>query len=604
VQKAVRFLSGLDFKLIIIFLCLVVYLPTVTYEFIWDDFVLYREFIQRDYIDLITTRLDSIYSIHYYPVLLLTHKIDYFLSQLIFIDQVDRAHFTYAIIPHVTNVILYILTCYCFYLVTQIFFKQDKIQILLTCIFILHPLHVNSVAWVSGRTDLLATLFCLSTLVCFYQLIQKKNLKYLLLTCLMYSLAVFSKIISLTFIGVLFLTFIYFLYLKKERFLQHRFVIYFFIFTVFLFTLYFYLFFKFTMVQGSEKVFFESASFNDFFRHLLNPISFYLTKIFFPFNHFTISSPVPSTGLMIINLILFLFLLSFSVYRAYEKKDFLLLCFILFIFCTLSTGVYSYFRSLEDERLVTLSSLAERYGYMASFASVLVIGYFLNFVSKKYQTQLAFALIIVFFFFSILRVPVHENYLTYALKNKENDRKQSHYGVIAQAYNEMGQTDEAIKVLQYATQKYPKLSFYYVILANEEDKRGNVKKAERYRSKARALHQNDQKFFYKAGIFFYEQRQYEVAKSYFIRSIFLDKKLLNVIQNQIYLARIEMDQGNYELSNKMFKNIIDIDPLNAEAHYYTGLSYLKMKDKKQAIFYIQKAASLNSEILEWIQSKK
>lgn len=110
-QKAVRFLSGLDFKLIIIFLCLVVYLPTVTYEFIWDDFVLYREFIQRDYIDLITTRLDSIYSIHYYPVLLLTHKIDYFLSQLIFIDQVDRAHFTYAIIPHVTNVILYILTC-------------------------------------------------------------------------------------------------------------------------------------------------------------------------------------------------------------------------------------------------------------------------------------------------------------------------------------------------------------------------------------------------------------------------------------------------------------------------------------------------------------
>jgi hypothetical protein len=60
VQKAVRFLSGLDFKLIIIFLCLVVYLPTVTYEFIWDDFVLYREFVQRDYIDLITTRLDSI----------------------------------------------------------------------------------------------------------------------------------------------------------------------------------------------------------------------------------------------------------------------------------------------------------------------------------------------------------------------------------------------------------------------------------------------------------------------------------------------------------------------------------------------------------------
>ena len=54
----------------------------------------------------------------------------------------------------------------------------------------------------------------------------------------------------------------------------------------------------------------------------------------------------------------------------------------------------------------------------------------------------------------------------------------------------------------------------------------------------------------------------------------------------------------------MFKNIIDVDPLNAEAHYYTGLSYLKMKDKKQAIFYIQKAASLNSEILEWIRSKK
>ena len=188
------------FKVISLF-CIVLYVPIISFDFIWDDFELYNNFIHKGFFELISTKLDSIYAIHYYPVFHLSHQIDFSLSKIIFLEQENQSHFTYAIIPHISNLIYYSITCFLFYLITQFFFIDKKIRVLISLIFTAHPVHINSVAWISGRTDLLATLFCILTVYFFCKLIKENNKKqYLLFGLLSYFLAIFSKEVSLTLI--------------------------------------------------------------------------------------------------------------------------------------------------------------------------------------------------------------------------------------------------------------------------------------------------------------------------------------------------------------------------------------------------------------------
>ena len=204
------------FALLFVF-CFILYFPIIGYDFVWDDFELYNNFIHKGFLELVSNKLDSIYAIHYYPVFHLSHQIDFSLSKIIFLEQENQSHFTYAIIPHISNLIYYSLACFLFYLITQFFFIDKKIRVLISLIFAAHPVHINSVAWISGRTDLLATLFCILTIYFFCKLIKETNKKqYLLLGSLSYFFAIFSKEVSLTLIGILFLISFYF-YNKEDK---------------------------------------------------------------------------------------------------------------------------------------------------------------------------------------------------------------------------------------------------------------------------------------------------------------------------------------------------------------------------------------------------
>lgn len=110
---------------------------------------------------------------HYHPVTLLSHMLD---CQIFGLNPAGH-HFT-SVLFHVLNTIL-------IFLVLERMTKALWPSLLAAALFALHPLHVESVAWVSGRKDILSTFFMLTALWVYRSYTEQPGIgRYLLIFCL------------------------------------------------------------------------------------------------------------------------------------------------------------------------------------------------------------------------------------------------------------------------------------------------------------------------------------------------------------------------------------------------------------------------------------
>ncbi len=72
-------------------------------------------------------------------------------------------------------------------------------------VFALHPLHVESVAWVSERKDVFSTMFWLLTMACYYKYTKKPSVLWYLLTGVVFALGLMAKpmLVTLPFVLLL-----------------------------------------------------------------------------------------------------------------------------------------------------------------------------------------------------------------------------------------------------------------------------------------------------------------------------------------------------------------------------------------------------------------
>lgn len=142
---------------------------------------------------------DMGYKYGYRPVSQITFAIEYQLFG-------ENPHFS-----HFVNVALYIFICSLifYFLSAYIQFPNKWIPLLITLLFLVHPLHVEAVASIKNREELLAFLFPLLGLIIAMKAIDSKKWYLFLLVALCNFLAIYSKqsslalIISLPFLAVL-----------------------------------------------------------------------------------------------------------------------------------------------------------------------------------------------------------------------------------------------------------------------------------------------------------------------------------------------------------------------------------------------------------------
>jgi len=102
---------------------------------------------------------------------------------------------------HLTNVVFHSLNAFLTYVLALRIAEDLKltavtkrmIAIGAGALFLLHPSHTEAVSWISGRADVLATFFCLVSLVCYLAYVRNQRTSQLALSLTSFALALAAK---------------------------------------------------------------------------------------------------------------------------------------------------------------------------------------------------------------------------------------------------------------------------------------------------------------------------------------------------------------------------------------------------------------------------
>src|SRR5207302_308176 len=90
-----------------------------------------------------------------------------------------------------------------FVFLTSLALTQNRIlSVAAAILFIVHPVHVEAVAWISSRKDLVATAFALPSFLAYLKWRSNKNRKWYIISVLLFLVAVAGKLSVATFPAV------------------------------------------------------------------------------------------------------------------------------------------------------------------------------------------------------------------------------------------------------------------------------------------------------------------------------------------------------------------------------------------------------------------
>lgn len=178
---------------ILLVLTFLVYIPSLQNGFVnWDDNTYIYEneaLINMDIAAMATEPMAH----NYHPLTMLSLAVNYAISGL--------NPFSY----HLFNLLLHLLnTFFVFWLLYEMTKRNLQIAFIAALIFGIHPMHIESVAWVSERKDLLYTLFFLPALLTYIRYIKTRQSQFYLFTLILFVLSLLSKPAAVIFPIVLF----------------------------------------------------------------------------------------------------------------------------------------------------------------------------------------------------------------------------------------------------------------------------------------------------------------------------------------------------------------------------------------------------------------
>ena len=100
---------------------------------------------------------------------------------------------------HLTNLLVHLLNCLLVFCIARALCGDvPGVPLLAAAFFALAPVHAEAVSWISGRVDLFAALFCLSSFFFFLRFVSSGGRPHYLLSLLAFTFGLFSKESSVT----------------------------------------------------------------------------------------------------------------------------------------------------------------------------------------------------------------------------------------------------------------------------------------------------------------------------------------------------------------------------------------------------------------------
>jgi len=107
---------------------------------------------------------------------------------------------------HLSSILMHVLATALVFALAMMLLRDGKVALIASMIFGLHPVHCESVAWLSGSTDVLATVLVLASICCF--LCSTKNRRWWWVSIALYAIALLAKEVAIVgLVAVLIWTF-------------------------------------------------------------------------------------------------------------------------------------------------------------------------------------------------------------------------------------------------------------------------------------------------------------------------------------------------------------------------------------------------------------
>ena len=567
----------------------IAFYPALKNSFVfWDDqyYVTQNPLIQNPSWVNLKALMTQIISLNYHPVTMMSLWLN---AKCSGIDQAAPFIFTNIGI-HLFNVILVFCLC-------RNLFKDSKwIPLFVALIFGLHPMHVESVVWVSERKDVLYALFFFGSAILYSKYADQNHWSTYTFALFLFVMACLSKAMAVSLVPIL-MTIDY----LKNRKLPHVKAIVEKIPFVVIAMLFGLIavdvqsgddFFGFLQKSLEEKaILLDNFTISDKFVNAAFGIFFYIKKFLLPFNlsafHPTslleeVASFVPSIGVSI-------FFVISLVWSFFKKPE---------IFFGLSFFILSLILVLQ---FIPVGSIivAERYTYLPYIGLSIAIGALLDPIQRKYEMAIYAGLLVYalfLLFHTQAQAKIWKNQITLfsqAVELYPTNIQARKY--LASGFWANQQIDSALFHLEFAIKELGSTSSSTLeLLANcYADKGDKVKALEFYQKAIEQDPENISALYHKA-ITIYETNPSQAIE---------DFNQCEASSNEYIKSLIYVPRGRsygilkqYKRAILDFNKAIEKEPNNGANYLDRGMTYYWMGESQKAQIDFQKARQLDATL--------
>lgn len=503
----------------------------------------------------------------YRPLQMITYNVDYSLWEF--------NVFGY----HLTNMFLHLLAAIFLYFFILTLSKNTILSLLTSLLFVCHPVHTEAVAYISGRADLLATIWLLICITIYMRYLDNKKIIFYLIIILTYLLALLSKEGSLILPIILLLY--HFTFRKKIPKIAYS--------SIILITICYIL----LRIINPQNLAVDSLTTSTIWQRIPGffvALSTYLKLLLVPSNlHmeygiplFSWFNPYAALGLAI----LLTAIILFSV-----KRNTLIGFSIGWFFVAL----------LPVANLYPINAfMAEHWLYLPSIGYFLLLAIFLQYLYQKISSKsliiILICLLVIYYSFSTIRQNKYwqEPINFYKKTLAAAPTSYRAYNNLAFLYDSRGEKNKALATLQSAIKAIPNHAETYNNLANAYIRQGKIKEAFTTYQTALTLDPGSLETNYNLGSLYHDLRQYDMAITFYNKALEVDPDYIDAYNN---LGIIYKNKGSITKAESMYKKAIAINPTYAKAYLNLGNLYKDSGKEEPAISQYKRALSINSQYL-------
>lgn len=469
---------------------------------------------------------------------------------------------------HIFSLSIHIITSILVYQLSYLLLKHKSATLITALLFATHPIHIESITYITSSFDALGFLFFFGSIVAFIQSFNSKKYHLYSISLFLASLAFFTEELTLSLPLILHL-WIYLYHQKIKPIKPFYFIaaMYVLIRTFLLHSLkrgdYGYLAGSFPLtLQATFKAFLlylklHLLPLNLSLDHTISPgISTFVPPILNTDAALNQSLTDPTLILSLI-LITILLILAFKLHHRSPLISFTIGWFFLAL--------------LPVSNLIPIyTPMREMYAYIASFAFCLAVGVFFHYLcQKKYFPKTIIALPFILFIIW--------------------------FGVLTYQHNQVWQSE--ITLWQYTAQHSPQNPIVLYKLGSAYQQDNQLDSAlETYHQSIR-YNPNLSFVYFNIGNIYQSQNQFDQATEAYSQAYQLDPKsslYLQYLSNNLYQQAItSIESQNYVVATKLLQQVISLKPQHLDALVNLGTLAALQKNYQQAKSYYQQALSID-----------